>query len=109
MFGHTEHASLTSVAVYGCEVSALWVARLHVSKATRAKIFAKHMLDADEVRQHIECTERLFYVWDEDPERGRRAIVRLNVRGQSILAVLYPAQDQPEDEYHLGSAYPSRS
>ena len=81
---------------------------MHISPATRTKISSKHGVDADEVRSHIECIERLFYVWDDDPERGLRAIVQFNLRSQSCLAVLYPSPDLPEDEYWLGSVYPRR-
>ena len=89
-------------------MSDLWVARLHISPATRTKISSKHGLDSDEVRSHIECTERLFYTWDDDLERGLRAIVQVNIRSVSCLAILYPSADLPEDEYWLGSVYPRR-
>lgn len=89
-------------------MSDLWVARLHISPATSTKISSKHGLDAQEVKAHIECNERLFYTWDDDPERGLRAIVQFSIRSRSCLAVLYPSDDLPEDEYWLGSVYPRR-
>ena len=89
-------------------MSDLWVARLHISPATATKISSKHGLDAHEVRAHLECQERLFYTWDDDPLRGRRAIVEFNIRNTPCLAVLYPGADLPEDEYWLGSVYPRR-
>lgn len=86
----------------------MWVARLHISPATASKISSKHGLDAEEVRGHIQCAERLFYTWDDDPERGRRVLVQFNIRSRSCLAVLYPDPNLPDDEYWLGSVYPRR-
>jgi len=47
----------------------------------------------------------LVGVWDDDPERGRRAILRGEIRGTTVYFVLYPAG---EDEFNLGSAYPDQ-
>lgn len=65
-------------------------------------------MGVDEVRDAVECVYNLRFVWDDDPERGLRAIVEVSLRGRRALVVLYPAGG--EDEWHLGSAYfPSRS
>jgi len=86
----------------------LWVARLIVSQATRAKLSSKHNLDSDEVRDAIVCVAGLSYRWDDDPERGRRALVEANIRGLTVIVVLYPVLDPSGDVYALGSAYPRR-
>ena len=86
----------------------LWVARLIVSQAIRAKLSAKHSLDADDLLDAIVCVEGLYYRWDDDPERGRRALVAANIRGTTFLVVLYPVEDPLGDVYALGSAYPRR-
>jgi hypothetical protein len=86
----------------------LWVARLIISQATRAKLSSRHNLDADEVLDAIVCIEGLYYRWDDDPERGRRALVEVNIRGVTVIVVLYPVEDPVGDVYALGSAYPRR-
>jgi hypothetical protein len=45
-------------------------------------------------------------VWDDDPERGRRALVEIFIRGQRVLVVLYPVDDPLGGVFNLGSAYP---
>jgi hypothetical protein len=84
----------------------LWVAKLVISSATAAKLSSKHGLGADEVRDALVCVPGLSYVWDDDPDRGRRALVEVEVRGQTVLVVLYPVSDPLGDVYALGSAYP---
>lgn len=86
----------------------LWVARLIVSQATRAKLSSKHNLDADEVRDAIVCVAGLDYRWDDDAQRGLRALVQANIRGVAVIVVLYPVLDPSGDVYALGSAYPRR-
>jgi hypothetical protein len=86
----------------------LWVARLIVSQATRAKLSSRHHLDSDEVRDAIVCVAGLPYRWDDDPERGRRALVETDIRGIPVIVVLYPVLDPSGDVYALGSAYPRR-
>jgi hypothetical protein len=87
---------------------ALWVARLIISDATRTKLSSRHRLNADEVRDAIVCVSGLAYGWDDDPERGRRALVAVHIRGCPVLVVLYPVTDPSGDVYALGSAYPRR-
>lgn len=84
----------------------LWVARLDVSHATAQKIINMHGLSEQEVRDAVECVAGLSFVWDDDLERGRRAIVETFIRGDRTLVVLYPAGVLlDEDVYNLGSAY----
>jgi hypothetical protein len=85
----------------------LWVARLIVSQATRAKLSSQHNLDADEVLDAVVCVTGLYYRWDDDPERGWRALVEANIRGGTVVVVLYPVADPSGDVYALGSAYPT--
>jgi hypothetical protein len=86
----------------------LWVAILIVSPATRAKLSSKHNLDSDEVQDAVVCVAGLSFRWDDDPERGRRALVEANIRGLTVIVVLYPVLDPSGDVYALGSAYPRR-
>jgi hypothetical protein len=84
----------------------LWVARLLISQATRAKLASKHDLDADDVLDAILCVEGLSGSWDDDSDRGLRAIVETSIRGITVIVVLYPVDDPIGDAYALGSAYP---
>jgi hypothetical protein len=85
----------------------LWVAELLISERTAAKIHDLHHLQPDDVRNAIVCVERLQYIWHEDEQRGRRAIVRTTIGELSVDVVLYPVVNHPMgDVYHLGSAYP---
>lgn len=58
-------------------VRSLWVAALRVSAATAAKIVMTHQIEITEVTDTILCVSGLQYVWDDDDERGQRAIVSL--------------------------------
>lgn len=81
----------------------LWVAQLLISDATAAKIRGRHHLDPHDVNDAVVCREGLEYEWNDDPERGLRAIVETVIGSKPVWVVLYPAGD---DVYHLGSAYP---
>ena len=83
----------------------IWVAILRISWRTLQKIQQKHNLEADEVRQAVVCVPSLRFVWDDHPERGRRAIIETLIRGRRALVVLYPSGDPADDSWHLGSAY----
>jgi hypothetical protein len=83
----------------------IWVAQLRISNATAHKISTQHGLQADEVRGAVECVRGLPFVWDDDPDRGRRAIVETFIRGYRVLVVLYPADDPLGEVFDLGSAY----
>lgn len=51
------------------------------------------------------CVAGLRFTWDDDPERGRRALVEVSIRNNPVLVVLYPVSDPMGDVYALGSAY----
>ncbi len=85
----------------------IWVADLKISRATAEKISGKHGIAGQEVREAVECVPGLLATWDNDPERGLRALVMVSIRGP-VLVVLYPRfADAYGDAYRLGSAYPS--
>jgi hypothetical protein len=86
-------------------VGGLWVARLVISARTAQKITQRHSITPHEVREAVECRSGLVYTWDEDPERGLRAIVQADIRARKALVVLYPAADPLGDVYNLGSVY----
>lgn len=83
----------------------IWVARLEISRRTAAKISNVHGLQEADVRDAVQCVSGLPFVWDDDPERGLRAIVEVEVAGKPALVVLYPVSDLMDDVWHLGSAY----
>lgn len=84
----------------------LWVARLIVSDATAAKLASRHGLDYRDVNAAVVGVEGLAFVWHDDPERGRRALVEAIVNRRVCVIVLYPVEDPLGDVYALGSAYP---
>ncbi len=85
----------------------IWVGDLRISDRTAHKLSTVHGLQADDIRDAVQCVSGLPYVWDDDPERGLRAIVSVRVGGQPCLVVLYPAGGMAEDDvWNLGSAYP---
>lgn len=84
---------------------AIWVAELSISPATRTKLASIHHLDAEDVRDAVQCVAGLPFRWDDDPDRGRRAIVETRIGATTVQVVLYPAGD---DSWRLGSAYPIR-
>jgi hypothetical protein len=84
----------------------LWVAQLIVSDRTAEKLSSRHGLDVGDVRQAVVGIRGLQYVWDEDKERGRRALVEADVAGRVCIIVLYPVEHPLGDVYALGSAYP---
>lgn len=85
--------------------STIWVAELRVSPATAHKLSAVHKLDAEDVREAVHCVSGLPFSWDDDPDRGLRAIVRVDVGGRRRHVVLYPVDDPMGDVWNLGSAY----
>ncbi|WP_131744993.1 hypothetical protein [Frankia sp. Cppng1_Ct_nod] len=82
----------------------IWVAVLRVSPAVRAKLSSKHGLDAKEVAAALVGVDKLVAAWDDDPERGRRAMVEAWLGARRVLVVLYPTRE--DGEWNLGSAYP---
>lgn len=87
-------------------IPALWVARLIISDATKKKLSVRHGLDWRDVNEALVGTRGLRYLWDDHPERGRRAIVQLRVGDRRCEAVLYPVDDPMGGVWALGSAYP---
>lgn len=83
----------------------VWVAKLHISDRTAQKIIQRHRITPDEVTDAIVGVVGLRYVWSEDPERGKRAIIETAIRGRRVLVVLYPRDSVVVDEWSLGSAY----
>lgn len=53
----------------------------------------------------MQCVEGLPFAWDDDPERGLRAIVEVEIRRQRYLVVLYPVDDAVGGVWRLGSTY----
>lgn len=85
-------------------MAGVWVAQLHISDRTADKLVARHRLDPDDVRLHVECVSGLHGAWDDHPERGSRLLLKVPISGVTVLVVLYP-RDGDEDEWNLGSAY----
>src|SRR2546429_7698280 len=82
----------------------LWVAVLNMSERTAQKISQVHRISELEVREATVCVAGLMYVWHDHPERGRRAIIDVRIRGKRALVVVYPAESPLGDVYNLGSA-----
>lgn len=83
----------------------LWVAILYISPRVADKIQQLHHITPDEVRQAVVAVYNLGYNWDDDADRGRRAIVTTEIRNQEVAVVLYPAEHPLGDAYNLGSVY----
>jgi hypothetical protein len=76
---------------------------IEVSDHVKSKINSKHGVTEDDV---VEACERYTEaVWDEDPERGRRLLVKGTTRsGRVVRVVLYP--DEPDrGTWRLGTAF----
>lgn len=83
----------------------LIVNTLHISDRVAAKLEEKHGLRADEVRDRIEGVGLLPFRWDDDPQRGPRALVWTSLGADAVLVVPYPSRSGDPEEWHLGSAY----
>ena len=83
----------------------VWVAELRVSRATAAKVDAKHGISAWEVRDALVGVEGLRGVADEHPVHGRRLILQVPLRGRAALVVLFEVQHPLGDVWNLGSVY----
>lgn len=83
----------------------LWVAELSISRRTAQKIAQAHGITEGELRDAVECVQGLYGRWDDDPERGRRAVIDVEIRGRPATVVLYSAAHPMGDAWKLGSVY----
>lgn len=81
-----------------------WVAELRISDRVAEKLARKHGLSSQDVSDALVAQERLLGAWNDDPERGRRLLVGIDLGGVAAIAVLYPVAGQ-EDVWNLGSCY----
>lgn len=56
---------------------------LSISRRTAQKIAQVHGITDEEVRDAVECVRDLFGRWDDDPERGHRALIDITIRGET--------------------------
>lgn len=87
-------------------MATLEVGELRISRRTADKLWEKHGLYENQVRGAVEGVGRLSFRWDDDPERGRRALIFTAIEDQPVLVVLYPAAGELGTAWNLGSAYP---
>lgn len=78
---------------------------MSISRRTAQKITQLHGITEVEVRDAVECVRGLYGRWDDDPERGRRAVIDVTVRARPVTVVLYPAEHPMGDAWKLGSVY----
>ena len=81
----------------------VWITELLVSNATEQKLLRRHRISVDEVEHAVVCARGLRGSWHHHPDRGRRLLLQVTIRGREALVVLYPTVDQYV--WHLGSAY----
>lgn len=81
----------------------VWIAELQVSDRTAQKLIHKHRITVEEVESATVGVPGLQGAWDNDPERGRRLLLLVTIRGRQALVVLYPTSDPYV--WNLGSAY----
>lgn len=86
-------------------MAVVWVAQLAVSRRTCQKITQRHGVTEVEVRDAVECVRGLYGRWDDHPERGRRALIDVTIRGRAATVVLYPSGHPMGDAWQLGSVY----
>ena len=80
------------------------------SRETAHKLSTQHGLNAEEVEDAIRFVSGLPFTWDDDPDLGRRAIVRVTIRRKLYDVVLFPQLQDPFGEtWNLASAYPVNS
>ena len=61
-------------------VAAVWIAVLMITERTAQKIIQRHGIAEHEVRDAVVCVSGLVGLWDDDPERGLRALVDVVIR-----------------------------
>jgi hypothetical protein len=86
-------------------VVTVWVAHLSISRRIANKITQIHGITEVEVRDAVVCVLGLYGRWDDDPERGRRAVIDVTVRDRPTTVVLYPLQHPMGDAWKLASVY----
>jgi len=87
------------------DVTRPWVAELSISRRTAQKIAQVHGITEKELRDSVKCVRGLYGRWDDDPERGCRALIDVAIRGRPATVVLYPAEHPMGDAWKLGSVY----
>ncbi len=83
----------------------VWVAVLMISERVAQKIIQRHDIEVGELRDAVVCVEGLPGRWDDDPERGRRALLDVVIRNRTATLVLYPREHPMGDAWNLGSVY----
>ena len=83
----------------------LEVGELRISARTAEKLRDIHGLDPEKVRDAIEGVGGLPFAWTEDG-RGLRARLVVEIDGEPIRIVLYPAIGCAATVWNLGSAFP---
>lgn len=84
----------------------IWVDQLRISERVAKKIEDLHApLTAEWVRSAVVRVEGLDFAWDFESERGLRALVQVQYEEQTVLVVLYPADELGINAWRLGSAY----
>lgn len=83
----------------------VWIAELLISERTAQKIRHRHDIEPDELRDALVCVAGLIGRWDDDPERGRRALIDVTIRDRLATVVLYPRRHPMGDAWAVGSVY----
>jgi hypothetical protein len=84
----------------------IWIAELKISRATAEKIAGRHGITGQEVKDAVVAVAGLRFAWNEDPQRGRRAIIETFIRGRVLVIVRPRPLDAYGDSWTLVSAYP---
>lgn len=83
----------------------VWVAQLTISRRIANKITQIHGITEVEIKDAVVCVVGLYGRWDDDLERGRRAVIDVTVRDRPATVVLYPLQHPMGDAWKLASVY----
>jgi hypothetical protein len=84
------------------------VAELFTSRQVRRKLIKDHQVELADLEDAVVCVPGLRGVWDDDPDRGPRVILRVPIRGIPHIVVLYPIVHPLGGMWNLGSAYRDR-
>jgi hypothetical protein len=82
----------------------VWIRQLRISRRVAEKIIRCHGITPAQVRAAVVGVEGLEGAWDYDPPR-LRALLWVDIEGESALVVIYPADDLGVGTWRLGSAY----